>query len=255
MTNVEMARLTVVDAKGKPKGKPIIAHFNPQNLQITYEVEGASGNASTARGAARGARAGATSQSTGYKAKLSSLSLQFDTTQQGEDVRKITLEIAKTMLPTGGATAPTVEFQWGTFLFSGKISGMQETLEYFSARGVPLRATVQLTMEMVETVKKANDETGNQKDNGGGETAKQVASRGGSAGNQAGVAAQGSNSKAAGTTAFTGPQAGEPLQQFAARSGQDWKKIAAANGIDNPRQMQPGKLLNPNIKTSGPSGT
>jgi hypothetical protein len=249
MTTVEMARLTVVDAKGKPKSKPIVAHFNPQSLQITYEVEGASGNASTARGAARGARAGATSQSTGYKAKLSSLSLQFDTTQQGEDVRKITLEIAKTMLPTGSTSAPTVEFQWGTFLFSGKISGMQETLEYFSAQGVPLRATVQLTMEMVETVKKSNDEASNPAP--AGKSSSQVSNSGGSAGSAAGIAAQGHNAKAAGTTAFTGPQAGEPLQKFAARSGDDWKKIAAANGIDNPRQMQPGKLINPHIKTSG----
>jgi len=39
-----------------------------------------------------------------------------------------------------------VEFRWGRFSFTGVIETLSETLDFWSAEGVPLRSTLQLTM-------------------------------------------------------------------------------------------------------------
>jgi nucleoid-associated protein YgaU len=46
-------------------------------------------------------------------------------------------------------------------------------------------------------------------------------------------------------------QSGDSVQTIAARSGAgaSWKTIAAANGIDNPRLLPPGTILNPHART------
>ena len=90
-----------------------------------------------------------------------SLSVQmiFDETVSGHDVRVKTQRIAAMMRPTpdnqpgygddgkGRVMLPQrVQFAWGSFLFEGLIVDFAETLEYFSASGVPLRATVKLTI-------------------------------------------------------------------------------------------------------------
>jgi hypothetical protein len=40
------------------------------------------------------------------------------------------------------------------------------------------------------------------------------------------------------------------VQSIAARAGADWKAVASANGIDNPRQLQAGTVLNVNAGAS-----
>jgi nucleoid-associated protein YgaU len=46
-----------------------------------------------------------------------------------------------------------------------------------------------------------------------------------------------------GTTPLTLSQSGDTLQSLAARAGADWKAVAAANNIDNPRLVEPGTVL------------
>jgi hypothetical protein len=45
-------------------------------------------------------------------------------------------------------------------------------------------------------------------------------------------------------------RAGDSVQGMAARAGKadDWKQIASANGIENPRALQPGQLVNIRIQ-------
>jgi len=50
--------------------------------------------------------------------------------------------------------------------------------------------------------------------------------------------------EAPGTQPFEAIPAGRPLQQSAAEAGTDWRQAALANGIENPRMMSPGALVN-----------
>ena len=79
------------------------------------------------------------------------------------------------------------------------------------------------------------------------------ASAGFSAGASAGFSAQAGFSAGAsvGTSPLTLSQSGELLQSLSARAGVDWKAVASANGIDNPRQLQGGTVLNLNASASG----
>lgn len=89
-----------------------------------------------------------------------SVQLIFDETISGVDVRARTAKLASFMRPgdtslTGyGASGADVDaripsivkFEWGSFVFLGSIGEFTETLEYFSADGIPLRASVKLTV-------------------------------------------------------------------------------------------------------------
>lgn len=81
-----------------------------------------------------------------------SMDLVFDTTDTGRDVRLDTGEIVKLLSPDAKAKkAPRmVEFSWGTYSFTGVIEQYKETLDFFSADGVPLRASVSLTLSSKE---------------------------------------------------------------------------------------------------------
>jgi hypothetical protein len=126
------------------------AHFNPASLQ--YSVS------NTLAPATQGA--GSRQFVSQTVAKLT-MDLVFDTTAQnhssdlengvkgGEDVRTYTDKMAKLLQPfdgEGGKTPPRVEFSWGLYKFTGTVEQYKETLDLFSADGVPLRAAVNLTL-------------------------------------------------------------------------------------------------------------
>lgn len=123
-----------------PGGKPFPVHFNPTSLQ--YQVT----NSLKEEGNGKDKKQFIT-QST---AKLT-LDLIFDTTLSGESVRTVTEKLVAFMQPavgtaTGGGkkAAAVVEFRWGGYAFKGMVESYKETLDFFSASGVPLRATVNL---------------------------------------------------------------------------------------------------------------
>ena len=80
--------------------------------------------------------------------------LWFDVTTDanGGDVRAKTAKVGALMQPKKGKgkgkqpVPPGVRFHWGTFLFEGVIESMDETLEFFSPDGKPLRAHVTLSL-------------------------------------------------------------------------------------------------------------
>jgi contractile injection system tube protein len=126
--------------QGKAKSDPIEVHFNPVSLQysITNTMKEGKGKKTKQF----------VSQSTG---KLT-MDLVFDTTHSGEDVRAHTDKIAKFMEPGDDKVPPVVEFQWGTYKFSGMVEAYKETIDFFAASGVPLRAAVNLTMARQDQV-------------------------------------------------------------------------------------------------------
>jgi hypothetical protein len=190
------------------------------------------------------------------------MELLFDTSQTGDDVRNTTLRIAEMIIPpeTSPQTAnevPLVQFQWGTFVFSGTIQSMDETLDLFSVDGKPLRSTVSLSMTEVKLERPAPAGGGG----GGGGSAGGFGAGlsagvgvGVSAGISAGVGL--SAGAAIGTTPLTLAQGGDSLQGLTARAGlgASWKAVAAANDVDNPRLLQPGAVLNLNVSASAEIG-
>lgn len=141
-----MATFTAV--RGKQEGKPITAHFNPVSLQYavtnTMKDEG-SGNK----------KKQVVSQSTG---KLT-MDLIFDTTDTGQDVRNHTREIAGFMAPLKDKSLPIIIFEWGTLKFQGMAEAYRETIDFFSADGVPLRASVNLTLAQQDAVFEASNKS------------------------------------------------------------------------------------------------
>jgi hypothetical protein len=137
-TPVEKAKFT---PKTGTNQKPFSVHFNPVSLQ--YSVS----NTLKEEGSGK-TKKQYTTQGTG---KLT-MDLIFDNTADGQDVRKATVQIAKLMEadPESSGSQKQVPsvvlFEWGAYKFQGMLESYKETLDFFSPKGVPLRASVNITM-------------------------------------------------------------------------------------------------------------
>jgi hypothetical protein len=201
--------------------KRVPVQFNPQTLKVTFSNQKVGGDQS----------GGSAIQYVGRGTTKLSLELWFDVTAplpkgsidpQG-DVRRLTQEVGYFIRPKEQADSekfipPGVRVIWGTFLFDGVMDSMDETLEFFSEDGKPLRARVAIGISQQEI----QFQFGKQQPTGSGVM--------GSPGTQPQQQAR----------------AGDTVQQMAARQGQlsNWKQHAAANNIENPRQLDAGTLLN-----------
>jgi hypothetical protein len=121
-----------------PQGYAVPVHFNPESLEytLTNNIK-EQGNSTESK-----------QQVSKSSGKLS-MELTFDTTLDGSDVREQTEKLQAMMKPVdegGTKIAPVVEFAWGVYRFRGIFSSYKETLDYFSATGVPLRASISLSM-------------------------------------------------------------------------------------------------------------
>ena len=140
MSETPLVRAFFVRQTDPGKGKKFEVHFNPASLlyEITNTLDDkGSGNKTKQY----------VSQSTG---KLT-MDLVFDTTHDGQDVRIHTEKIAKFMQPED-KTPPVVSFEWGAYKFQGTVETYKETIDFFSAEGVPLRAQVNLAMSSQDKV-------------------------------------------------------------------------------------------------------
>lgn len=182
-------------------------HFNPENLQYTIT--------NTVRNTGAG---NAAKQYTGESTGKLSLELLFDTTHSGEDVRLHTVKVARLMEPgsSGNRTPPVVEFDWGLYSFAGMVENYRETIDFFSADGVPLRATVNLTLSSQDRVFE------------GGSNARRAQTGGSLLGNGRGNAIQ---------APPLNDEDGRGVTQIATMAGnpEAGRHIAAANGIENMR--------------------
>ena len=200
-----MTETTTLKASFKTRGSSdtIPVHFNPESLQyvITNNLRNTgSGNSSKQH----------VSESTG---KLT-MELIYDTTDTGEDVRLHTVNVAKFMEPAGSdKTPPVVEFEWGLYTFAGMVESYKENLDFFSADGVPLRATVNLTLSSQDQVFEGGSD-------------ERRANTGGSLGGDNGVQTPAPGGDDGRGVTRTATQGGNP---FAARD------LAARNGLENMR--------------------
>jgi hypothetical protein len=219
------------DKDGGP-AKKVTVQFNPQTLKVAFTNQNAGGDQP----------GGSASQFVGQGTTKLALDLWFDvqlplpegTESPAGDVRNLTRDVAFFMTPQEvtrdgetGLAPPGVQFLWGTFLFKGVVDSLDETLEHFSEDGRPLRAMVSVKMSKQDLVFEfgtAGSGTGRPPGAGGG--------------------------AAAGTTPLSPAREGDTLQGMAARAGaRDWKGLAAANGIENPRLLSPGQLVDTSGRT------
>ncbi len=221
MATPEKAYLQVIEwddnGVASTVGNKVNVQFNPETLKMTYS------NQISGKDNKGGAAIQFTSQGT---TKLS-FDLWFDVSapQQAaaklDDVGKLTdkvLKFMKTKQITDDDnktqyTPPGCRFQWGSFLFEGVMDSVSENLEFFSAKGKPLRASlsVSLTKQTVE-LRFPN------------------------------LNAKAANQPGAGTRAQQKAGAGDSMQSMSAREGQaeGWQKRAIDQGVDDPLRMSIG---------------
>src|SRR6266702_897611 len=146
-----------------PNGTPLTVHFNPASLVYSVEnsVAQQSGGPKKVQYVAQ------------FSGKLT-MDLQFDTTDTGSDVRTVTNQVALFMQASGNASSgasnsappsangnasgpppkapPVLKFQWGTYQFQGIMDSFKETIDFFSADGVALRALVSIGLSRQDQV-------------------------------------------------------------------------------------------------------
>jgi hypothetical protein len=146
-----------------PNGTPLTVHFNPASLVYSVEnsVAQQSGGPKKVQYVAQ------------FSGKLT-MDLQFDSTDTGSDVRTVTNQVALFMQASGNASAaasnsappsangnssgpppkapPVLCFQWGTYQFQGIMDSFKETIDFFSADGVALRALVSIGLSRQDNV-------------------------------------------------------------------------------------------------------
>jgi hypothetical protein len=250
---VEIAKAVLVELK-MPEAQPIdasrvVVQFNPESLKVSFANQVAQ-PAGGDKPKPQDQKETAGLQFVGKGSTKLSVQLWFDAAAplpngaldggktKTDDVRELTKRVGYFITPQKSKNAktpdqfvaPAVRFQWGTFRFDGIVEGMEEALEFFSPEGRPLRASVTLNMTQ-QTIEFAFAEASPPR------------------------TTPGSRTPAAGTQPLEQAPRGASLQSLAETKGlgDDWQKIAAANGIENPRLLQPGQLINFNISSAAGS--
>lgn len=129
-----------VDQEGSSPRKVLEVDFNPESLHSTIRNVM---NTDEGKPGVNG-----TQFVTNSVATLD-MDLVFDSTEIGTDVRKKTdklLNLLKPVGPNNEQVPPKVVFAWGLYSFTGIVTSYDETLNFFSHDGVPLRAGVKLTL-------------------------------------------------------------------------------------------------------------
>ena len=196
--------------------------FNPDSLKVNLSNQTSGGDQ----------RGGSAIQFVGAGTTKLSFDLWFDVTNPEhnqrqvkgfipDDVRLLTEEVAFFMKPNPSGDKfipPGVRFIWGRFLFEGIMESLNEEVSYFSEDGRPLRAKLSVSLTRQDIKFEAGKQT--------------------------------ANAAKSGATSGTPPpkqqsKQDDTVSDLAAAAGdaEKWPAVAAANGIENPRQLAPGTVL------------
>jgi hypothetical protein len=206
----------------QPEGDPITVQFNPNQLTLgrSLQIETREGRRHSC----------GLPQVAGSKQNDLSLELTFDTTDRGispdkaVDVTKDAqvglsklLDLVSVQPPTArsrtASPPPWVRFQWGKGLwYDGFVKNVEQRLVMFASNGIPVRATVTVTMEAFTPAEECQKE----QRVGSGQTSRWVVQRGET------------------LSRIAGAVYGDPAE---------WRRIADANRLANPRVIDPGQIL------------
>jgi hypothetical protein len=220
LANHVKARIVEVDEYSGPKysekkgGLSLSCMFNP------YEYATSQTNSYTEYASKDRKHANSEYKKTG--SQTLTLSLFFDTYEEGTDVTKYTNKLWAFMAPKEVERAgkkektvpPLVAFIWGSFFFVAKITNMTQRFILFKHDGTPVRARADVTFTQNEDIE---------------EYAEQNPSSGGGPINR-----------------LWAVRAGDRLDLIAAEVYLDanrWRTIAEFNRIKDPLTLRPGQLL------------
>jgi hypothetical protein len=212
----------------KTGGRTADVQFNPESLKLTFAnqlVQPQGGDQAAGNAGRQFVGAGTT--------KLA-MQLWFDVTAMEQDpvddVRRLTQKVIFFMTPQKSASDPKklsppgVRFQWGKFIFDGMVEGLEQSLEFFSPDGKPLRASISLTLSQQKILETTFE-------------------------------GQGKVPQQPGRKSLDSAKSGDSLQNMAAKNGKgDWQSIAGANGIEDPLRLSPGQLVDLNAGVSAGIG-
>lgn len=229
LVKAELQEIDLASPEKEPT-KKVPVQFNPETLKVSFanQIQTPEGS-----GDQRGSPA---QQFVGAGTTKLTLQLWFDVNapQDGQtllDVRKMTEKISYFITPKPNPKdkkkfiPPGIRFIWGSFQFDGLMESLEESLEFFSSDGIPLRAsmTLNLTQQKIDVYKFGKDAP--------------------------------ERKPLPGTRPLTEAVQDDNLQNMAAANGNDdWQSVAAANGIENPRSLQPGQLLDMNASVGFSAG-
>lgn len=147
------------------------------------------------------------------------MELFFDTYEEGKDVRNYTKKISSLLdIDKDLHAPPSCKFIWGSLNFKGVIEKVNQKFTMFLDSGIPVRATLNVTFREVSSV------TEQQREN---------------------------SLQSADRTKQRTLKQGEELWMIAAdeyENPSNWRQIAKANKIDNPKRLKPGtKLIVPRL--------
>ncbi|NPV90560.1 MAG: LysM peptidoglycan-binding domain-containing protein [Firmicutes bacterium] len=142
------------------------------------------------------------------------MDLYFDTYEQGTDVRNHTNKIVGLMeVDSDLHTPPVCRFVWGSLDFKGVVEKVNQRYTMFLDSGLPVRAVLKVTFRQAVKVTEQLQQTPRQ---------------------------------SADRTKSRQVKQGEQLWMIANEEYEDpgrWREIAQANGIGNPRVLEPGRQL------------
>ena len=226
-TNVVPAELRELDSsfdKEINESNWVKVQFNPETLKVAF----ANAIQQVVGGGDQGG--GASQQFVGAGSTKLAVQLWFDVssdaTSEENDVRNLTRKVAYFITPQPTAKdpkrflPPIVRFLWGSFQFDGIAESMEESLEFFSPEGRPLRASISLAIAQQRIQFVIRDP----------------------------LAAALADAAAIGTRPLTQPPPATSVQQLHSQNGGvgDWQPVARANGVDNPRFPSPDRALDLN---------
>jgi hypothetical protein len=218
-------------------GQKVVVQFNPETLKMSFANQidtpktGDQANGTSAR------------QFVGSGTTKLSLQLWFDVSalkdNSVDDVRRLTQQVIFFMRAKASkkdknkVTPPGVRFLWGSFIFDGLVDSLEESLEFFSPQGRPLRASMSLALSQ-QKISEARF----------ADTAKAPA--------RGGTGAAGGAAATQGTAPLSAAKEGESLANMAAKQGTaDWQSIAQGNGVEDPLRMKPGQLIDMAARATG----
>jgi hypothetical protein len=232
MQEVKRAQLIPMKGDQADVDQAIAVQFNPASLKVAMS------NSLKADAKAKGERS-TSAQHVEKSSSTLTFDLVFDTTipDGGEadsnaptDVRLKLRPIAEAFMKPGDKTKDGIpapgrcQFRWGSFAFTGMVSSWGETLDFFAPEGIPLRATLSLTLtedkyqfEVDEGVKAAQRDT------------------------------------PAFQPAASGAPVAKSLQDAGLKPG-DWRAVALFNGLESPRFGAELGLSLPSVELSASAG-
>jgi hypothetical protein len=216
LLRAELREITWDDnQEAQETGLVVPVQFNPETLSVAFSNKSAGGDQ----------RGGSAIQFVGQGETKLNFEIYFDVTAPAPngsdetDVRKLTEKVVKFIQPEPSGeedkfVPPGIRFIWGTFLFDGIVTTIDESLEFFSPEGKPLRAKIAINISKQEI--------------------------------QFQFSQQGSpglgGAPSPGTQPLSTAAEGDSLQGVLGQDGKQdqWQAVANANNIDNPRKLAAG---------------